>query len=69
MKFNLFRTPQAVAAEPTSGTTVTMATSPAVVSTTAPDISGSNNTEISKKDMFGEIKDKFFNEIDKIPRE
>ncbi|XP_011473307.1 synaptotagmin-2-like isoform X2 [Oryzias latipes] len=67
MKFNLFKTPQAVAAEPTSGTTVTMATSPAVVSTTAPDISGSNNTEISKNDMFEEIKSKFLNEIDKIP--
>uniref|UniRef100_A0A3P9M8D1 Synaptotagmin n=1 Tax=Oryzias latipes TaxID=8090 RepID=A0A3P9M8D1_ORYLA len=67
MKFNLFKTPQAVAAEPTIGTTVTMATSPAVVSTTAPDISGSNNTEISKNDMFEEIKSKFLNEIDKIP--
>uniref|UniRef100_A0A3P9J3B4 Synaptotagmin n=1 Tax=Oryzias latipes TaxID=8090 RepID=A0A3P9J3B4_ORYLA len=67
MKFNLFKTPQAVAAEPTSGTTVTMATSPAVVFTTAPDISGSNNTEISKNDMFEEIKSKFLNEIDKIP--
>uniref|UniRef100_H2LSB8 Synaptotagmin n=1 Tax=Oryzias latipes TaxID=8090 RepID=H2LSB8_ORYLA len=58
---------QILAAEPTSGTTVTMATSPAVVSTTAPDISGSNNTEISKNDMFEEIKSKFLNEIDKIP--
>uniref|UniRef100_A0A8C3G5J3 Synaptotagmin n=1 Tax=Cyclopterus lumpus TaxID=8103 RepID=A0A8C3G5J3_CYCLU len=29
--------------------------------------SGSNNTEISKNDMFEEIKSKFLNEIDKIP--
>ncbi|XP_062262913.1 synaptotagmin-2-like isoform X1 [Platichthys flesus] len=69
MKFNLFRRPQAVAAEETTGatTTVTMAPSPAVISTTALDMSGSNNTEISKNDMFEEIKSKFLNEIDKIP--
>ncbi|XP_008407232.1 synaptotagmin-2-like isoform X2 [Poecilia reticulata] len=68
MKFNLFRQPQAVAAaEPTSATTVTMAPSPVSASTSAPDTSGSNNTEISKNDMFEEIKSKFLNEIDKIP--
>lgn len=69
MKFNLFRRPQAVAAaEPTGATTVTMAPTPAVVSTSLPDTSGSNNTEINKNDMFEEIKSKFLNEIDKIPR-
>ncbi|XP_020486345.1 synaptotagmin-2 isoform X2 [Labrus bergylta] len=70
MKFNLFRTPQAVkAAEPTGATTATMAPTvpPAFISTSAPDISGSNNTEINKNDMFEEIKSKFLNEIDKIP--
>uniref|UniRef100_A0A3B4T4V5 Synaptotagmin n=1 Tax=Seriola dumerili TaxID=41447 RepID=A0A3B4T4V5_SERDU len=68
MKFNLFRRPQAVAAaEPTGATTVTMAPTPAVISTSVPDTSGSNNTEISKNDMFEEIKSKFLNEIDKIP--
>lgn len=69
MKFNLFKKPQAVAAaEPTSATTVTMAPSSVSISTSAPDLSGSNNTEISKNDMFEEIRIKFFNEIDKIPR-
>ncbi|XP_041836831.1 synaptotagmin-2-like isoform X1 [Melanotaenia boesemani] len=68
MKFNLFRKPQSMAAaEPTSAPTMTMATSPAAISTSAPDTSGSNNTEISKNDMFEEIKSKFLNEIDKIP--
>ncbi|MEQ2159409.1 hypothetical protein GOODEAATRI_022545 [Goodea atripinnis] len=68
MKFNLFKKPQAVAAaEPTSATTVTMAPSIVPISTSAPDTSG-NNTEISKNDMFEQIKSKFLNEIDKIPR-
>uniref|UniRef100_A0A3Q3AY11 Synaptotagmin n=1 Tax=Kryptolebias marmoratus TaxID=37003 RepID=A0A3Q3AY11_KRYMA len=68
MKFNLFKKPQAVAAaEPTSATTVTMAPTSPSMSTSAPDTSGSNNTEISKNDMFEEIKSKFLNEIDKIP--
>ncbi|XP_037629688.1 synaptotagmin-2 isoform X2 [Sebastes umbrosus] len=71
MKFNLFRRPQAVAAaEPTGATTATMAPTPAfsaAVTTSVPDTSGSNNTEISKNDMFEEIKSKFLNEIDKIP--
>lgn len=75
MKFNLFKKkPEAmVAAEPTGATTVTMAPAPAVVSTAVADVapgpgSGSGNqTEISKNDMFEEIKAKFLNEIDKIP--
>ncbi|KAF7207668.1 synaptotagmin-2 isoform X1 [Nothobranchius furzeri] len=68
MKFNLFRKPQALAAaEPTSVTTVTMAPTSPSMSTSAPDTSGTNNTEISKNDMFEEIKSKFLNEIDKIP--
>uniref|UniRef100_A0A1A7W948 Synaptotagmin n=1 Tax=Iconisemion striatum TaxID=60296 RepID=A0A1A7W948_9TELE len=68
MKFNLFRTPQAVAAaEATTVTPVTMAPTSPSMSTSAPDTSGSNNTEISKNDMFEEIKSKFLNEIDKIP--
>ncbi|XP_029287873.1 synaptotagmin-2-like isoform X2 [Cottoperca gobio] len=68
MKFNLFRKPQAeAAAEPTGATTVTMAPTQAFISTSVPDTSGSNNTEISKNDMFEEIKSKFLNEIDKIP--
>uniref|UniRef100_A0A3Q0RSU4 Synaptotagmin n=1 Tax=Amphilophus citrinellus TaxID=61819 RepID=A0A3Q0RSU4_AMPCI len=68
MKFNLFRRPQAMtAAEPTSAPTMTMAPTPAAISTSAPETSGSNNTEISKNDMFEEIKSKFLNEIDKIP--
>ncbi|XP_053171844.1 synaptotagmin-2 [Scomber japonicus] len=68
MKFNLFRRPQAVAAEePTGATTVTMAPTPAVMSTVVDTSSSSNNTEISKNDMFEEIKSKFLNEIDKIP--
>ena len=78
MKFNLFRRPEAVAApEPTGvtgatgATTATGATSAptqAYVSTSVPDLDpGSNITEISKNDMFEEIKSKFLNEIDKIP--
>ncbi|TNN27819.1 Synaptotagmin-1 [Liparis tanakae] len=75
MKFNLFRRPQAAAAaEPTgptgatgATTTATVAPTQAFVSTSVPDTSGSNNTEISKNDMFEEIKSKFLNEIDKIP--
>uniref|UniRef100_A0A8C4IBE4 Synaptotagmin n=1 Tax=Dicentrarchus labrax TaxID=13489 RepID=A0A8C4IBE4_DICLA len=46
---------------------MTMAPTSVVISTSAPDTSGSNNTEISKNDMFEEIKSKFLNEIDKIP--
>ncbi|KAJ4927398.1 hypothetical protein JOQ06_015129 [Pogonophryne albipinna] len=78
MKFNLFRRPEAVAAPEPTGVTgatgATMATgatsapTQAYVSTSVPDLGpGSNNTEISKNDMFEEIKSKFLNEIDKIP--
>ncbi|KAL3058234.1 hypothetical protein OYC64_010416 [Pagothenia borchgrevinki] len=78
MKFNLFRRPEAVAApEPTGVTGATGATTAtgassaptqAYVSTLVPDLGpGSNITEISKNDMFEEIKSKFLNEIDKIP--
>uniref|UniRef100_A0A3Q2PRH1 Synaptotagmin n=1 Tax=Fundulus heteroclitus TaxID=8078 RepID=A0A3Q2PRH1_FUNHE len=68
MKFNLFKKSQAVAAaEPTGATTVSVTPSSVSISTTAADTSGSNNTEISKNDMFEEIKSKFLNEIDKIP--
>ncbi|KAK0133957.1 Synaptotagmin-1 [Merluccius polli] len=71
MKFNLFKAkPDAmVAAKPTGATTMpdlAMTATPAIISTVA-DLSGSNNTEISKNDMFEEIKSKFLNEIDKIP--
>ncbi|XP_061582843.1 synaptotagmin-2 isoform X2 [Cololabis saira] len=68
MKFNIFKKPQAMKAEETTSVpTATMAPSPAMVTTSAPDTSGSNNTEISKNDMFEEIRTKFLNEIDKIP--
>ncbi|KAM7402486.1 hypothetical protein PAMP_017722 [Pampus punctatissimus] len=66
MKFNLFRGLEAVTAEPTSATTLTMAPTQVVIFTAA-DTSSSNNTEINKNDMFEEIKSKFLNEIDKIP--
>ncbi|XP_069004836.1 synaptotagmin-2-like isoform X3 [Embiotoca jacksoni] len=67
MKFNLFRNAQAVAAESTSATTMIVDPTMVISPTSAPDISGSNNTEISKNDMFEEIKSKFLNEIEKIP--
>ncbi|XP_058487479.1 synaptotagmin-2 isoform X3 [Solea solea] len=68
MKFNLFRKPQPVTpTEPSGATTMTMAPTQALISTTAMDTSGSNNTEINKNDMFEEIKSKFLNEIEKIP--
>lgn len=70
MKFNFFRRPAAATAtEPTGATAMTMVPTPAVFSTSMPETSGSNNTEINKNDMFEEIKSKFLNEIDKIPCE
>lgn len=70
MKFNFFKKSQAaVATEPISATSVTIAPTPGVIPTTAAETPGSNNTEISKNDMFEEIKSKFLNEIDKIPCE
>lgn len=53
-----------VAPEPTGASALTIA--PAPVAAT----SGDNSTEpINKNDAFDEIKNKFLNEIDKIPRE
>lgn len=70
MKFNFFNKSQpAVATEPVSATTVTIAQNAGVIPTSAAGIPGSNNTEISKNDMFEQIKSKFLNEIDKIPCE
>lgn len=70
MKFNFFKKSQAaVATEPISATSVTIAPTAGVIPTSAAETPGSNNTEISKNDMFEEIKSKFLNEIDKIPCE
>lgn len=67
MKFNFFKKTQAAATEPAGATALTVAPTTVAVSTSAPEPSG-NNTEINKNDMFEEIKSKFLNEIDKIPR-
>ncbi|KAM6979852.1 synaptotagmin-2-like isoform 2-T2 [Aplochiton taeniatus] len=68
MKFNLFRKPEAIKAEPTGPSTMTSAPVPDVATTvTEPPGPVGNDTEISKNDMFEEIKSKFLNEIDKIP--
>lgn len=70
MKFSFFKKAQAVAAtEPVGASTITTAPTEGVIPTAAADTPGSNNTEISRNDMFEEIKSKFLNEIDKIPRE
>lgn len=68
MKFNFFKKAQAATATETVGA-VTIAPTEGAIPTSAADIPGSNNTEISRNDMFEEIKSKFLNEIDKIPRE
>ncbi|KAM6977202.1 synaptotagmin-2-like isoform 2-T2 [Aplochiton taeniatus] len=62
-KWNLFKKkPEAmVAPEPTGASALTVA--PAPVAST----SGDNSTEVNKNDGFDEIKNKFLNEIDKIP--
>lgn len=53
-----------VAAEPTGASALTV--TPALVAL----VSSENSTEpINKNDAFDEIKNKFLNEIDKIPRE
>lgn len=66
LKWNLFRqqTTPMVAAKPTGASALTMTPAPfALVST-------NNSTEpVNKNDAFDEIKNKFLNEIDKIPRE
>lgn len=69
MKWNLFkRKPQAMRApEPTGATTLTAAPPPAVP--TVADNSTGPGGPINRKDFFEEIKNKFVNEIDKIPRE
>lgn len=53
-----------VAAKPTGASALTVNTAPVAV------VSGDNSTEaVNKNDAFDEIKNKFLNEIDKIPRE
>ncbi|KAJ8383820.1 hypothetical protein AAFF_G00213900 [Aldrovandia affinis] len=67
MKWNLFKKkPEAiVGAEPTGTSTMTMTPAP-VVSTVA-DNSTESEGPMNKNDVFEEIKNKFLNEIDKIP--
>lgn len=70
MGFNFFKKSQAAeTTEPASATTVTIPPTAGGIPTSATETPGSNNTEISKNDMFEEIKSKFLNEIDKIPCE
>lgn len=55
-----------VAAEPTGASASALTVTPAPVSL----VSAENSTEpVNKNDAFDEIKNKFLNEIDKIPRE
>lgn len=66
MKWNLFRhqTTPMVAAKPTGASALTVTPAPVAL------VSADNSTEpVSKNDAFDEIKNKFLNEIDKIPRE
>ncbi|KAI1892950.1 hypothetical protein AGOR_G00138780 [Albula goreensis] len=67
MKWNLFKKkPEAIRGpEPTGTSTMTMAPAP-VVSTVA-DNSTESEGPMNKNDVFEEIKNKFLNEIDKIP--
>lgn len=67
MKWNLFKKkPEAmVGPEPTGASALTMA--PAV--STAADNSTEHQGPVSKNDVFGDIKNKFLNEMDKLPRE
>uniref|UniRef100_A0A3Q1JFC5 C2 domain-containing protein n=1 Tax=Anabas testudineus TaxID=64144 RepID=A0A3Q1JFC5_ANATE len=63
-KWNLFRhqTAPMVAAKPTGASTLTVTPAPVAL------VSADNSTEpVSKNDAFDEIKNKFLNEIDKIP--
>ena len=65
-KFNLFRhqTTPMVAAKPTGASALTVTPAPVAL------VSAENSTEpVNKNDAFDEIKNKFLNEIDKIPRE
>lgn len=53
-----------VAAKPTGASALTVTTAPVAL------VSVDNSTEqVDKNDAFDEIKNKFLNEIDKIPRE
>lgn len=66
MKFNLFKqqTTPMVAAKPTGASDLTVTPAPVAL------VSAENSTEpVNKNDAFDEIKNKFLNEIDKIPRE
>ncbi|XP_018615684.1 synaptotagmin-2-like isoform X2 [Scleropages formosus] len=67
MKWNLFKKkPEAmVGPEPTGATTMTAAPAPAV--STAADNSTESGGPVNKNDFFEEIKNKFVNEIGKIP--
>uniref|UniRef100_A0A8B9JFY7 Uncharacterized protein n=1 Tax=Astyanax mexicanus TaxID=7994 RepID=A0A8B9JFY7_ASTMX len=67
MKWNLFKKkPEAmVGPQPTGASGLTMAP---LLSTTAENATESGD-HVSKNDMFGDIKNKFLNEIDKLPRE
>ncbi|XP_035237700.1 synaptotagmin-2-like isoform X1 [Anguilla rostrata] len=67
MKWNLFKKkPEAIVGpEPTGTSTMTMTPAP-VVSTVA-DNSTESEGPLNKNDVFEEIKNKFLNEIDKIP--
>lgn len=71
MKLNLLRSPQAmVAPEPTGvSTTSAMTVAPAPAISTSSGNSSEVEVPVNKNDMFEEIKSKFLNEIDKIPRE
>lgn len=64
MKFNLLRpqTTPMVAAKPTGASALTETQAPVAL------VSNDNSTEpVNKNDAFDEIKNKFLNEIDKIP--
>lgn len=65
-KWNLFKhqTTPMVAAKPTGASALTVTPAPVA------SVSTDNSTEpVNKNDAFDEIKNKFLNEIDKIPRE
>lgn len=65
-KWNLFKhqTTPMVAAKPTGASALTVTPAPVAV------VSAENSTEpVNKNDAFDEIKNKFLNEIDKIPCE
>lgn len=65
-KWNLFKhqATAMVAAKPTGASALTVTPAPVAL------VSAENSTEpVAKNDAFDEIKNKFLNEIDKIPRE